>query len=108
MGKGGPFSYSITLCGKATEHPAAAILLSHPRRVVSWSLFVPGLKAAVTGLRYPFGDSRGGHRTFRLISGCLGATWVSVTPRMGREEREPHREAATAIAPSHAPLIQDC
>ncbi|KAJ1163786.1 hypothetical protein NDU88_004238 [Pleurodeles waltl] len=58
-GKGGPFSYSITLHGKAEEHPAAAILPSRPHRVVSWSPFVSGLKAAVTGLRYPFGDSRG-------------------------------------------------
>ncbi|KAJ1180012.1 hypothetical protein NDU88_005240 [Pleurodeles waltl] len=45
-----------------------------------------------------------GHHTFGCICGSFGAIWVIVNPRVGREEREPHREAATAITPSHASL----
>ncbi|KAJ1158906.1 hypothetical protein NDU88_011578 [Pleurodeles waltl] len=99
----GPLSYSTALHGEVAEHPAAAILASRPHCVVSWSPFASGPKAAAIGLRNPFGGSRRGHRSPCLISGCLGAIWDSVAPRVEREEREPHREATTARTPGHAP-----
>ncbi|KAJ1171214.1 hypothetical protein NDU88_003084 [Pleurodeles waltl] len=82
---------------------AAAILSPRALFQLASSPFVSEPEPVVTGGQKPNIDSPGGHHSFRSLSAKSGAELSIIAPGVRRERREPQEEAATAMAPSHAP-----
>ncbi|KAJ1154227.1 hypothetical protein NDU88_006981 [Pleurodeles waltl] len=85
------------------ECPAAAILSPRALFRLTSSLFVSEPKLVVSMGQKPNFDSPEGHHAFRSLCAESGAALSVIAPRVRRERRESQEEAATAMAPSHAP-----
>ncbi|KAJ1204221.1 hypothetical protein NDU88_008002 [Pleurodeles waltl] len=94
-----------TPAAQVPECMAAAFLSPRALFRLASSLFVSEPKLAVSGGQKPNIDSPGGHHVFRSLCAESGAELRIIAPGMRRERRDPQEEAATAMAPGHAPLV---
>ncbi|KAJ1179833.1 hypothetical protein NDU88_005066 [Pleurodeles waltl] len=85
------------------ECMAAAILSPRVFFRFASSPFVSEPNRRFLGVRSRTSVIRVGHHIFRSFCAESGAELIIIAPGLRRERREPQKEAATAMAPSHAP-----